>query len=300
MTELEVSETEPSRALARSFAKQLNKHGHGFHYAVLRKAQQLAKSGWSQWIFEVSEFPVSVASGGMHVDFILRHPDRDLLLVAECKRSNPAHSRWCFARAPYLSREATSDSAILETLWYQHPRELLFHTPAVHGTPLRSSEPGYHLAIALTSGKEGDTNGDKRSEVLATATGQIARAVNGLVNTLAVRYPVLPVAPDKRPVVSILPVIFTTAELWTTELALDLTDLASGNIMAEELRLERKGYVAYHYPMSPDLRHDVPDATAPPYQTLGQILEREYMRTIFIVSVEGIEEFLHRDWDPLV
>ena len=47
-------------------------HGHGFHYAVMRRAQALENQGLSYWVFEAAEFPVTAGSVVTHVDFILR------------------------------------------------------------------------------------------------------------------------------------------------------------------------------------------------------------------------------------
>src|SRR6266581_2575724 len=83
--------------------KFVSSHGHGFHYAVLRRAHQLATERKSQWLFEAAEFPVTSGDQVIHVDFILRLGQTKVYLVAECKRADPARARWCFIRSRYTS-----------------------------------------------------------------------------------------------------------------------------------------------------------------------------------------------------
>src|SRR5688500_5164251 len=84
------------------FANTLNLHGHPFESAVLRRAEQLALKGDTQWRFQASEFPVTVQGFDTRIDFILSESFRNLvptpsrLLVAECKRANPKVSNWLF------------------------------------------------------------------------------------------------------------------------------------------------------------------------------------------------------------
>lgn len=100
--------------------KVLNRHGYGFHYAVLRNAYELHANGKSRWFFEAAEFPVSVGGFDTRIDFILRSQDPsdiywDCFLIAECKRVDPALSNWCFVRTPYVRRNH-SERVILEKL----------------------------------------------------------------------------------------------------------------------------------------------------------------------------------------
>ena len=56
--------------VARSLSKVLSAHGHAFHYAVMRRAEELsAKSGWT---LDATEFPVATGNSVTHIDFILR------------------------------------------------------------------------------------------------------------------------------------------------------------------------------------------------------------------------------------
>lgn len=105
-----------SEEFTQSFAKVLNRHGYGFQFSVLKKADELARQRKSAWDFEVCEFPVE-GGPGTRIDFVLSRPPRRgdgskyYFLIAECKRANPALSNWCFARAPFTRHNAFPDKS---------------------------------------------------------------------------------------------------------------------------------------------------------------------------------------------
>lgn len=113
------------------FETGLNEHGYSFQQSVLKLAQDLIEQGKSSWVFQVGEFPVEVRDKGTHVDFVLqrvlkmdsriKHKDEQTtLMIAECKRANPAYSNWCFAKSPYLFRDKHDNMSplIFERLSY--------------------------------------------------------------------------------------------------------------------------------------------------------------------------------------
>jgi len=72
---LQNSPTEPPEdpRVSNNLRKVLNSHGHGFHYAVLRRFHDLSrteKTAWA-WRYEASEFPVIVGTDTTTIDFIL-------------------------------------------------------------------------------------------------------------------------------------------------------------------------------------------------------------------------------------
>ncbi len=86
------------------FEAALNRQGHPFQYAVIRRAHQLNDERRSPWVFEASEFPVELQSYHTRIDFVLSQWSEVAkgsfrYLVAECKRANPSLSDWLFAQA---------------------------------------------------------------------------------------------------------------------------------------------------------------------------------------------------------
>src|SRR5262249_8923505 len=96
-------------------------HGYGFQYAVLAAAERLFKPGLgSPWRHPVAEFPVEINHVHSHVDIILEHYRRPMMMVGECKRANPALRNWCFLRAPFKEASSLSEYVFAEALeWPQ-------------------------------------------------------------------------------------------------------------------------------------------------------------------------------------
>jgi hypothetical protein len=283
-------ENELQRRVAESFAVQLNEHGHGFHYAVLNKVKELEEEHRSSWRFEVAEFPVKVDNRGTRIDFVLMHKEYPLLMVAECKRSNPAYAWWCFIRAPYERSGRSADQPMVEQLVYFNGK-----LSGVKGVALGiGSITGYHIALPVATGQKGDSGGQPRQMIEDAAT-QVIRSTNGLINFLGDRRAsVIGGLNDRQWNAHIMNVVFTTAQLWTTDAELSATDLATGQVKPDQLSLATCPFVAYQYHVTPDIRHHV--SLAGSGATLGEALDSDSVRTIFIVSVDGIEAFMRRGW----
>lgn len=90
-----------------------------------------------------------------------------------------------------------------------------------------------------------------------------------------------------------VPVLFTTAELWTTENDLSGADLGSGKFSQDALSVEETGWLWFNYNMSPQLRHTVPPSKSS--KTLSESLIAEATHSVAIVSPSGIDAFLTLD-----
>jgi hypothetical protein len=266
--------------------KVLNTHGYGFHYTVLRKAYELYANRKSQWFFEAAEFPVSVGGFDTRIDFILRSQDSsniywDCFLIAECKRVNPALSNWCFVRAPYVRRNH-SERIILEKLRYSDP-----NFPLAAGEPVFSHiEDTYHIGLEVSSGAKGDSLGKGRGQIEEAAT-QVCKHLNGIAEEFRRRGEDFPRIGES---IHFLPVIFTTAQIWTSEIDLGMADLQTGDFELKDIHAKKKGWIWLQYHLSPGIKHSLGSYKSP--KGLGEVLAHEYIRTIAVVTASGIEEFL--------
>jgi hypothetical protein len=284
-----VSENESAISEIReSFAKALNRHGYGFQYAVLKKCEEIAvelANDWriATWRPLVSEFPVEVQNTGTKIDFILqrvsrRPPDIPVYLLAECKRANPALSIWCFARAPYVHHAWSSKYEPLIVERFRSNAEASSFD-VYHSVP----EP-YHIGIELRSKSKGDKEGES-GHAIENAASQVLRGLNGFVETLNQNTQLL----EKQPHAYIVPVIFTTANLWGSDANLSEADLKTGISDANSKELKPLGWLCYQYHTSPGIKHSRSPHTKPSH--LGTLMQSEYIRTIPIVNPEGIEPF---------
>jgi hypothetical protein len=90
----------------------------------------------------------------------------------------------------------------------------------------------------------------------------------------------------------ILPVIFTTARLFTCNAELWRANLLDGNIDLDGCEIKEVSWLFYQYNQSPGLKHEVPSEHKK--GSLSSFIASEFSRTIAVVSATGIEEFLER------
>jgi hypothetical protein len=282
---LAVTEADPGDARVvtvgpTGFHKLLNQHGHGFHFAVLREVQRLFDGRQSRWVFEVAEFPVSVRGADTRVDFVLRHPDRPFYIVGECKRANPALANWCFVHAPYTRRDQRQEGIYVDRLSWRDNRSM----NPVEVAEIAYTSEAYHVALEAKTGAPGDAVGRGRGEIDEAAT-QVLRGVNGLIETFArAKVP----ANDEK---FLIPVVFTTARLWVTDADLAAADLRTGNLREDQVSLLPKLWVAYQFPTSESLKHEVA-RRFPLHPDLSKALASEYVRTVQFVAPDGIPQYL--------
>ena len=93
---------------------------------------------------------------------------------------------------------------------------------------------------------------------------------------------------EEKEQIGILPVIFTTANLYTSDVKLDEAELATGKVAGGNLT--RVAWVMYQYSMSPGLKHTAVSNNSP--GDLVELYQTEYIRTVPVVSVSGIQDFM--------
>lgn len=265
------------------FQQVLNSHGYGFQYSVLNLAKKLREEYKSEWRFEVAEFPVEVQGRGTRIDFVLSYAHGPLYIIAECKRANPALSNWCFVRAPFIRGDSAFRGLVIE----QAKLETNQIYTSFKRKDVANYEP-YHIALEVKANKLGDRTGG-RPEAIEEAATQVCRGLNGMVETLAKHTQLIRNYRDKE-YINLLPVIFTTAQIWASDIDLGSADLLTGEVDLVNAGFSPKEWILYQYHLSPGLKHS--SSSIGPATSLGEIMEREYIRTIPIVSASGIESFL--------
>lgn len=271
------------------FEEALNRQGYPFQYAVIKRAQELKDEERSPWVFEAAEFPVEVQSYHTRIDFILSNwrgieNGSFRYLVAECKRANPALHDWLFTRAPYVRRGGV-------------PKDIIFESIRRKGNSLTAtlsrldgSESIYHVPVEVKGSTKGDAISTGRGAIEEAAT-QVIRGVNGLIESLSKNQCYLP---ENCPI-GFIPVIFTTAKIWATDIDI-ASDVTTGQVALGSNNVVEKQWLWLQYHVSPGLKHgidlQVPTDSPNSSHPLGELLEREYARTIAIVSSKGIDAFL--------
>lgn len=292
-------EKRKSEAIRDSFQRELNGHGYGFQFSVLREAQRLADTRKSKWQFSVSEFPVEVQGLGTKIDFILMRGTYPLWradMICECKRANPAKSNWCFIRAPYVHRGYPSTKhtyRILESAVLSPKGELRVYAKG----EISAAETG-HVGLAVTSTEKGDARpGTNYRTQLEDAATQVMRGVNGYIEKLASNPQLMNPTEEQDSIALFVPTIFTTATLWVSHSDLASANLETGTVDISLAAFERVPWLWYQYNVSPGLKHSRTGVERK--GKLEDVMQEEYIRSIAVVSAGGIPDFLESTSDFL-
>ncbi len=268
--------------VSAALRKVLNMHGHGFHYAILRRTEQLFTNRESGWVFDGAEFPVVARRETTHIDFILRSRSGRTYLVAECKRVDPARGRWCFARAPYTWRNSSQSEVVFDQFRCR-PANILGQEPCIRQT--HRGGP-YHIGLEIKTGGVGDSTSHSGSAINQAVT-QVLRGVSGLINHL---FEFNRRSYQDERIIRFVPAIFTTAQLWATETDLGAADLASGDLSLEVVQAKEVDWIWFSHNRSPGLRHDLEWNSL--QDNISKELEYEFARSIAVISPKGLDNFL--------
>jgi len=277
--------------VSNSFRKVLNRHGYAFQYSSVRIADELfSKGSFNRWIFQASEFPVEIArrNKGTRIDFILRSSRYPIYLLFECKRANPSIKNWCFAKAPYVRRNRTEEQFFVETIKSNNGEV------SSMGMILRSlnQNESFHIALEVKSSEKGDNDGKGTGEI-EDAAGQVCYGLNGMVE-LFHNYPLV----EQGKQVVLVPIILTTANIWTSSVDLGAADINNGELITPQIQLDSKQWVYFQYHQSPGLKNSFSNNISGRNE-IESILDREYIRTIPIVTANAISDFLQYFDDDL-
>jgi hypothetical protein len=165
------------------------------------------------------------------------------------------------------------------------------------GTGGLTSRSIYSVGFALKTQAPGDAHPvSMERDPLESACTQVCTGLNGFMETLLSEERYREAIEDAH-LVQFLPVVFTTAKLYTSTVDLGSAELESG-----ELRLEEDpcspDWLYYQYPQSPDLKHSLRRGSLSG-DTLATRLTRDFVRSIGISSGGGITRFLEEGWREL-
>ena len=260
------------------FRTELNAHGFGFQHAVV---QMIHRHRDNMWEAAATEFPVAYRDRSTHVDVLAWCFQRKALMVAECKRVNPAFGNWVFARSPFTF-ERDQQETWLEQLV---PPDSTISVPRILPIPFRVDP--FHIAVEVKTNKDGDQAGLPKGRALSQSLTQVAEGVNGLIEMLPKQKNLLRA---NGPII-FLPVIFTTANLYATDDAeLHLAELDTGHM--PEAKFEKKSWLWFESNVSPDLLAEVQHQGFQSATQFQELLPTKHTRAIAIVSHDGVASFL--------
>jgi hypothetical protein len=274
---------QPSELISAGMKKYLNSHGHGFHYAVIKKISELTTGPFYGLhpSLEAIEFPVTAGGKNTHIDFLVEVDRRyggglrRTYIVAECKRTLENFKTWSFVRGSYREEQVVferfSDSGGIVN--------------GENPVRLRVDQAPFHIGFELKNGQhssEGPNSSDR--EAINDAVTQVLRGTSGLINHLfrSASWPSREIQ-----LFTFVPVIFTTAKLWVSEVALSETDIGSGNVA--DLNCEQRSWIWFNYNRPSTIRHDL--SWIESECDVSVALARLFTRTVAIVTPDGMDRF---------
>jgi hypothetical protein len=281
-------------SITTAVAKTVNRHGYGLQYALIRAVDSLFDPARGGWRSGPPEFPVEFRNKETKIDAILEyhprvHPFPKLLMAVECKRVNPALGSWCFFRSARIPEEIEfHDKFTVHVLEDLGQRNMGF------GLPINLKNLGtrkaFHLGLPIKGPKSGDNSSGSDRDSLENACYQAIQGANGLIEQFRKENPLR----ERSPLIGVVPVIFTTADLITYEIDLGTANLSDGELDFAGAEAERPGWLTLHYPASKSLEPtgEILAGRGNEIRGLWDFQYRNHIRTIAIVSPSGLREFL--------
>lgn len=275
----------------KNFENQLRIHGFGFQYALIEEIHRLLNEDKCAFLPKFAEFPVEINNTNTHIDFILERINHNrfpignpFFLICECKRVNPALSNWCFVQAPFYRDGIYFDSIFLESLHIDkqwNTKKTYFHQQHPQAKKV------FDIAFNIKSNKEGE--GDTKGA--NDAVTQVLRGMNGFIEYLGKKENLLRIEHTESYSPRFLPVIFTTAELWSSTVELKKADLNSGNLELPVESLVNESWLIFQYNQSPPFKHSI--SIEHNSNKIFDVAQTEFTRTIAIVNPKGMSDFFY-------
>lgn len=265
----------PDTGLCR---QALREHGHGFHYAVIRRIERATQQVMLGWRFVAAEVPLELNGVDVHADFLFEASNR--YLIGECKRVNPTYSEWLFAQTSYRTGGSARLRPTVEEL-YVAPGSAL----QVRPFEVAGAEHAFQVGVSVHAKRKGEGCVSDKTAI-EEATKQVSRAAGGFSQLCRDNGALLP-SPAR-----IIPVIFTTAKLAVCNQALELSNLATGDL-DESAAFSYRPWVWYQRGLTPSLRANLQGRyVSEDSPTWARYFSRSALRSVAIVNEEGIGEFL--------
>ena len=271
----------------QGFQRGLNQHGYAFQHRVIREAAKLKddRKGSAFWDLLTIEQPVVINGRTTRIDFILYAKQRHIcwLLVAECKRVNPAFGKWCFTKGAYQRPMWLRDQDLFEILQ-------LGDTPKAGGAGGDSSDRIFDIGFSLKTDQKGDGHPvASDNDALEHECTQSMLGVNGLIELL-VKDEKFAKNFEGIDVFTFIPTVFTTASLQTSDVDLRATELTSGEVTLSNPPVDID-WLYYQFPQSPALKHGVQSLESPwsdRQDSWAEIVARDFWRTVVVVNAAGV------------
>ena len=290
-----MSDLDPQRGLLKAIRSAINSHGYGLQAACFASAADVRvnrpSDRASRWVCEGLEVPFSIPGRNGRVDAVFRHTNNRCYITTEFKRVNAALSRWVFAKMPLIKRNRSREYLLADSF--------IFHEASgrasVQGYKLFDLSDAYHVGVVARGGDSGENEGQQSRGAIEEAATQACAGASGLLQHWAAGRGL---KPADRAGVYVIPVIVTTAELYSVKPELTVASIETGDIELSDDDIKPEKWLYYQYPTSPGLRAPIA-GSEPQSADLLRMLDMAYLRTIPVVRATAFDEWLvaGQAWD---
>lgn len=271
-------------------ASALNEQGFLFQQRILETIEQSNDCAWTS---RAVEYPV--AFGSHHeietkIDIILgrRNSAKDpWYAVVECKRASRDYKRWIFfdkkIRLVGLGRASLFlQRADLLTTWTPSLQEFPPLTLQVDRIPANHECSIYNFYVEARINRPNSGQKASATEAIEGSMRQVCVGVVGLASSLARM---------KATSFRLLPIVVTSADLYSAEFKVDDISIDRGHIDPENLRLEHRPWLCVNYPIDESIA-EWAGLTTVHASTVGEALLSRHLRSVFVVQSNHLIPFL--------
>lgn len=303
MNDSKVNEDSGLERARKNLEETLNLHGYGFQEAIkqvtIHRRTDFSEVNWG-WKYFGSEIPVPINDdkSHTHVDLILRAWTKRRIrhtgyfLVGECKRVNPSKAFWCFVKRQNTWPEQADDTVQFDCLEASGSS----FTATSRSAYVRDAV--YDLGIEVKTDLKGDPCTSPDRSPIQAAIGQVLRGVAGFIDTLSSSIAYNDVLGIGEPEI-LIPVVFTTADLFASSLDLGKSEIGDGKLLKAENGLTRVPWIWFNHHRTPNLRPKTRFGYGDEKEKHVSKRYRDTVRSVVIVNGHSLEQFLTYNWNEI-
>ena len=277
-------------ATEEMIADALNEQGYLLHHKITHVLQKRPPKTEHAWDIEASELPVSLPNGNeTRIDLVLKNGKAhgSWRIALECKRSARDYKRWVFFGEDSSGRRPSGDSYYIEraklTGSFSHGRDP--EPPLLHWLePLKADSdcPVFEYGLEARLNREGRDKKASATTAIEDAFQQVTLGLAGLS---------LRIKASHEMYYRLIPMVVTTAELFSASFKVDAVSLEHGIIKSTDLALAPRRWLAVNYRVNDTVCQASPlkfNRT----QDLAADLASRQVRTVFVTQAEHLHDCL--------
>lgn len=278
--------------IQRRIIDGLNASGYPFQQRCLDELQEVPN-----WRITTNEYPVSVLGQDTKIDIVLK--SNQFFLIIECKRADPNYLRWVFpeqvrnvairVRATQLYiQEIRGNETFRQGQRSQIKPEPVSVLAHVNDDELRVASWGLEVLTRVNK-NSGRSVKPSRTEAIEDACYQVFKGLGGFVLEQVQQLVKHPETGGSY----FLPVIVTTANLYTAQYDVSKIDLGNGKLPQEEANLEEAKWLVLDYGVGDSIQV-APVSDVYVGRDPEEIRKRYKSKGVLVVNAVHLKEFFSR------